>query len=158
MNDDKKDDRDSPLTESRIEAAYRRMQQGLPPVPWLPRVMNLTALRRVVRRARAGIIVPENPAIPASAWADTLEQGIVLNLLEIRERRQDSAEEAAHEANDEKEVAEYNRLWTECYWIFKRMPEAADSDSDIAAQILSMKRELRACRGRSRRRRRRRRK
>src|ERR1043165_5648695 len=50
------DDRDFPPSawEARVKAAYQRMKQGMRPVPWLPRVTNLTGLRRQVRRARAG--------------------------------------------------------------------------------------------------------
>jgi len=145
------DDRDFPPEEweARIEAAYRRMKQGLPPVSWLPRVMNLTGLRRQVRRARAGVIGPDNPDISTRAWADTLEQGIVLNTLEMREEKQQIEEE-------QRTVLEYNRAWLEVYRALKRMPEAADPESEIGAQVLSMKRELRRVRGPRKRRKKRR--
>ena len=149
------DDRDFPDSawEAHIEAAYRRLQQGLPPEPWLPRVMSLVRLRRQIRRARAGVIGPESPQIPARAWADTLEQGIVLNQLEMREERQKAAEDAQREAEQQQQVLEYNRWWMEVYRTLKRMPEAADPNSEIAVQIVAMKRELRKLRGRGRRRR-----
>jgi hypothetical protein len=152
------DDRDFPPSawEARIEAAYRRMKQGLRPVPWLPRVTNLTGLRRQVRRARAGVIEPGNPQISTGAWAETLEQGIVLSQLEMREDRRQAEEEAEREAEQQRRVLEYNRCWMEVYRALKRMPEAADPNSEIGAQVLAMKRELRKLRGRSRRRRKRR--
>jgi len=151
------DDRDfSPdAWEERIELAYRRMQQALPPVPWLPRVMNLKRLRRQVRRARAGVIEPENPHITAQAWADTLEQGIELNLQEIRRERQQAEEAVRREAEQQQAVLEYNRWWMEMYRRLRQLPEAADPDSEVAAQITAMKKELRKLRGRPRRRRRR---
>src|SRR5436190_890306 len=139
--------------EARIEAAYRRIQAGLPPVPWLPRLPALTALRRQVRRARAGVIGPANRRISARAWADTLEQGIVMTMLELRKLRQQVEEEKSGEAEWHRQVREYNRCWMEIYRILKRMPEASDPNSEIAAQILSMKRELRKLRGRPRKRR-----
>lgn len=149
------DDRDfSPAAwEARIEAAYRRMKQGLRPVPWLPRVTNLTGLRRQVRRARAGTIEPGNPQISTRAWAETLEQGIVLNELEMREERRQIEEDAEREAERQRKVLEYNRCWMEVYRALKRMPEAADPNSEVGAQVVAMKRELRKLRGRPRRRR-----
>ena len=149
------DDRDFPPSEweERIEAAYRRIQAGLPPVPWLPRLPTLTALRRQVRRARAGVIEPGNPRISARAWADTLEQGIVMNMLELRKLRQQVEEEKLGEVEWQQQVREYNRCWMEVYRTLKRMPEASDPNSEIAAQILAMKRELRKLRGRPRKRR-----
>lgn len=152
MDEDDPDFPDS-AWEARIEAAYRRMEQGLPPVPWLPRVISLTALRRQVQRARAGVIEPGNPRISTRAWADALEQGIVLNQLEMRKERREVEEQAEREAEEQRNVLEYNRCWMEVYQMLKRMPEAADPNSEIAAQITSMKRELRKLRGRPRRRR-----
>lgn len=73
--------------EERIEAAYLRIKAGLPPLPWLPNLPTLTGLRRQVRRARAGLIAPGNPSISTQAWADTIEQGIVMNMLEREELR-----------------------------------------------------------------------
>lgn len=146
------DDRDFPPEEweARIEAAYRRMKQGLPPVSWLPRVSDLTGLRRQVRRARAGVVEPNNPHISADAWADALEQGIVLHKLEIMEERRQNEENAERAAELQRKVRNYNESWLRCYWIFKHMPEAADPNSEIAAQVRSMKRELRKLRGRRR--------
>lgn len=145
-------DRDFPpdAWEARIEAAYRRMQQALPPEPWLPRVMSLTDLRRQVRRLRAGMIKPANPAIPTKAWADTLEQGIVLNQLEMRQERQEIKEEERREAERQQEILEHNRCLMEVYRLLKQMPEAADPNSEIGAQVLAMKKELRKLRGRRR--------
>ena len=43
------DDRETPSLdgfEERIEAAYLRIQAGLPPVPWLPNLPTLTGIRR----------------------------------------------------------------------------------------------------------------
>src|SRR6185369_100458 len=115
------DDRDFPPSawEARIEAAYRRMKQGLRPDPWLPRVTNLTGLRRQVRRARAGAIEPGNPQISTRAWAETLEQGIVLSQLEMREERRQAEEEAEREAEQQRKVLEYNRCWMEVYRALK---------------------------------------
>jgi hypothetical protein len=50
-------------------------------------------------------------------------------------------------------VLEYNRWWMEVYRELKRMPEASDPNSEIGAQVLAMKRELRKLRGRPRKRR-----
>ena len=150
--DQELDDREFPpdAWEARIEAACRRMQQAVPPVPWLPRVMNLTALRREVRRARAGVIKPRSPRITAKEWADTLEQGIVLNQLEMRQECRDVEEERQREAERQQQILEYNRCWLEVYYLFKRMPEAADPTTEIGAQVLAMKKELRKLRGRRR--------
>jgi hypothetical protein len=137
--------------EARIEAANRRMKEGLPPVPWLPRGLDLIGLRRQIRRARAGIIKPGNPNISAQAWADTLEQGLVLNQLEIRQVRQEIDEEHEREAALQQNTLEYNRYWMDAYRAFKRLPEAADPASEVAVQIESMKRELRRLRGRRKR-------
>src|SRR4051812_47001642 len=154
MEQTEQDDRDRQWTvedwEERIEAAYRRVQQGLPPVPWLPRAFNPVALRRQVRRARAGIIESANPRMSPKAWADTLEQGIVLNMLEIyEERKQNEAAEKCF-AEDQQRIKEYNLSWLEVYWALKRLPEANDPTSDVAIQIESMRRELRQRRGRVR--------
>lgn len=94
------DDRDTPSPgwEERIEAAYLRIKAGLPPVPWLPNLPTLTGVRRQVRRARAGVIVPGNPQIPAQAWADTLEQGIVMNVVEREALRKQIEEDKRQEA------------------------------------------------------------
>lgn len=147
------DDRDFPPSqwEQRIVEAYRRMKAGQRPVPWLPRVTNLTRLRRQVRRARAGIIGPGAPGISASAWADTLEQGIVMNRLEISEERRQIAEEAEREAELERKIREYNKWWMGVYRALRQLPEASDPNSEIAKQIVAMKRELRQLRGRRRR-------
>jgi hypothetical protein len=155
MKHDDRDDREmpSPGWEERIEAAYLRIRAGLPPVPWLPNLPTLTGLRRQVRRARAGVIGPGNPQISARAWADTLEQGIVMNMLEREELRKQIEEEKRQEAEHQQKVLEYNRWWMEAYREFKRMPEASDPDSEIGAQVLAMKRELRKLRGRPRKRR-----
>jgi hypothetical protein len=151
------DDRDFPpfAWEERVKAAYQRMKQGMRPVPWLPRVTNLTGLRRQVRRARAGVIGPGDPQLSTPAWADTLEQGIVLNQLEMREERRQAEEAAEREAEQQRRMLEYNRCWMEVYRALKRMPEAADPNSEIGAQVLAMKRELRKLRGRPRKRRKR---
>lgn len=155
--DDRNDRKDremrSPEWEEQIEAAYLRIQAGLPPVPWLPNLPTLTGLRRQVRRARAGVIAPENPRIPAHAWADTLEQGIVMSMLEREALRKEIEEEKRQEAEHQQQVLEYNRAWMEAYRAFKRLPEASDPNSEVAAQILAMKRELRKLRGRPRKRR-----
>ena len=149
------DDRDSPDWEwnARIEAAYGRMLQGLPPVPWLPRVMNLTDLRRTVARLRAGVIRPNHPWMSAEAYADTLEQGIVMNLLEMRKQIKEIEEEERRRARR----AEDDAAVVKCYWeIFhhmKKMPEAADPNDPIAGQVRLMYREWRAGQGRSRKRR-----
>jgi len=163
MKHDDRDDRDdrempSPGWEEKIEAAYLRIRAGLPPVPWLPNLPTLTGLRRQVRRARAGVIGPGNPRISARAWADTLEQGIVMNMLEREELRKQIEEEKRQEAEYQRQVLEYNRWWMEAYREFKRMPEASDPTSEIGAQVLAMKRELRKLRGRPRKRRKGRRK
>lgn len=149
---EEKDDRDFGPEEwpARIEAAWQRMQQGLPPVSWLPRVCNLVILRRDVRRLRAGQARSTMPGISAHALADTLEQGIVMNMLEWREQMKEDDERAKQFAEEEQQILEYNRCWLECYWILKRMPDAKDPNSEIAVQILSMKKELRKLRGRSR--------
>ena len=153
-DDDDRDDREmpSPGWEERIEAAYLRIQAGLPPVPWLPNLPTLTRLRRQVRRARAGVIAPGNPRIPVRAWADTLEQGIVMNVLEREELRKQIEEEKRQEAEQQQRVLEYNRWWMEVYRELKRMPEASDPNSEIGVQVLAMKRELRKLRGRPRKR------
>jgi hypothetical protein len=151
----KQDDRETPPPgwEERIEAAYLRIRAGLPPVPWLPNLPTLTGLRRQVRRARAGVIAPANPSISAQAWADTLEQGIVMNMLEREEQRKRIEEEKRRAAEHQQKVLEYNRWWMEVYRELKRMPEASDPTSEIGAQVLAMKRELRKLRGRPRKRR-----
>jgi hypothetical protein len=140
----------SPGWEARIEAAYLRIRAGLPPVPWLPNLPTLTGLRRQVRRARAGVIEPGNPRISTQAWADTLEQGIVMNLLEREALRKQIEEEKRQEAEQQQRVLEYNRWWMEVYRELKRMPEASDPTTEIGAQVLAMKRELRKLRGRPR--------
>src|SRR5688572_25596559 len=149
------DDRETPSLgwEERIEAAYLRIKAGLPPVPWLPNLPTLTGLRRQVRRARAGVLAPGNPRIPVRAWADTLEQGIVMDMLEREELRKQIEEEKRQEAEQQQRVLEYNRWWMEVYRELKRMPEASDPNSEIGAQVLAMKRELRKLRGRPRKRR-----
>lgn len=150
------DDREKPPLnefEERIEAAYLRIRAGLPPVPWLPNLPTLTGIRRQVRRARAGIIKPGNPRISTRAWADTIEQGIVMNMLEREKVRKEIEEEKRQEAEYQQWVLEYNRCWMEVYRLFKQMPEASDPNSEIGAQVLSMKRELRKLRGRPRKRR-----
>jgi hypothetical protein len=156
-NDDRDDgnDRDTPSLgwEERIEAAYLRIRAGLPPVPWLPNLPTLTGLRRQVRRARAGVIAPGNPRIPAQAWADTLEQGIVMNMLEREALRKRIEEEKRQEAEQQQRVLEYNRWWMEVYRTLGRMPEASDPNTEVGAQFLAMKRELRKLRGRPRKRR-----
>jgi hypothetical protein len=139
--------------EERIEAAYLRVQAGLPPEPWLPNLPTLTGLRRQVRRARAGVIRPGNPRIPVRAWADTLEQGIVMNMLEREEVRKQIEEEKRQAAEYQQKVLEYNRWWMDVYRALKRLPEASDPNSEVGAQLLSMKRELRKLRGRPRKRR-----
>jgi predicted CopG family antitoxin len=151
-HDDRKDRKDR--WEEQIEAAYQRVQAGLPPEPWLPNLPTLTGLRRQVRRARAGVIRPGNPRIPVRAWADTIEQGIVMNMLEREEVRKQIEEEKRQEAEYQQRVLEYNRWWMDVYRALKRLPEASDPDSDVAAQLLSMKRELRKLRGRPRKRKR----
>lgn len=152
------DDRDFPpeAWEARIAAAYLRMKEGQRPVSWLPRVLSLKRLRRQVRRARAGVIGPDNPEISPRAWADTLEQGIELYELELNEERRQIQEDKERAADLQRKVLQYNRGWMEIYQALKRMPEAADPTSEIGAQVLAMKRELRKLRGRPRRGRRRR--
>lgn len=152
---DDRDDRKTPSLgwEERIEAAYLRIQAGLPPVPWLPNLPTLTGLRRQVRRARAGVIAPGNPRISTRAWADTLEQGIVMNMLEREALRKRIEEEKRQEAEHQQKVLEYNRWWMEVYRELKRMPEASDPNSEVGAQVLAMQRELRKLRGRPRKRR-----
>jgi hypothetical protein len=155
MKHDDRDDRETPALgglEERIEAAYLRIQAGLPPTPWLPNLPTLTGIRRQVRRARAGIIEPGNPRISTQAWADTLEQGIVMNMLEREELRKQIEEEKRQQAEYRQKVLDYNRAWMEAYRAFKRMPEASDPNSEIGAQVLAMKRELRKLRGRPRKR------
>lgn len=146
------DDRDFPpdAWKARIEAACRRMKHALPPVPWLPPTTNLTNLRRQVRRARAGVIKPADPGITAKEWADTLEQGIVLNVLEMRQQQREAEEEEQREAERQQKILEYNRWWMETYYQLRRMPEAADPNSEIGAQVMAMKKELRKLRGRRR--------
>ena len=146
------EDRDTLGWEKRIEAAYLRIKAGLPPIPWLPNLPTLTGIRRQVRRARAGVIVPGNPRISTQAWADTLEQGIVMNMLEREALRKEIEEEKRQEAEQQQRVLEYNRWWMEVYRELKRMPEASDPNSEISAQVLAMKRELRKLRGRPRKR------
>ncbi|HEX9982156.1 MAG TPA: hypothetical protein VGF69_02735 [Thermoanaerobaculia bacterium] len=150
----KNDDPETPSLdwEARIEAAYLRIRAGLPPVPWLPNLPTLTGLRRQVRRARAGVIEPGNPRISTQAWADTIEQGIVMNLLEREALRKQIEEEKRQEAEQQQRILEYNRWWMEVYRELKRMPEASDPTTEIGAQVLSMKRELRKLRGRPRKR------
>ena len=139
--------------EERIEAAYLRLEAGLPPHPWLPNLPALTGLRRQVRRARAGVIAPGNPRISTRAWADTLEQGIVMNVLEREAWRKRIEEKKRQEEERRQKVLEYNRCWMEIYRELKRMPEASDPNSEVGAQVLAMKRELRKLRGRPRKRR-----
>lgn len=155
MKQDERDDRETPAPgwEERIEAAYLRIKAGLPPAPWLPNLPTLTGIRRQVRRARAGVIKPGNPRISTQAWADTLEQGIVMNMLEREELRKQIEEEKRQAAEHQQKVLEYNRWWMEAYRQLKRLPEAADPNSEIGAQVLAMKRELRKLRGRPRKRR-----
>ena len=154
-DNDERDEREmlSRRWEERIEAAYLRVQAGLPPVPWLPNLPTLTRLRRQVRRARAGVIAPGNPRIPVRAWADTLEQGIVMNVLEREELRKQIEEDKRQEAEYQQRVLEYNRWWMEVYRALQRLPEASDPTSEVGAQLLVMKRELRKLRGRPRKRR-----
>jgi hypothetical protein len=151
----KRKDQDTPdlRWEERIEAAYLRIQAGLPPLPWLPNLPTLTGLRRQVRRARAGVIAPGTPRISTQAWADTIEQGIVMNVLEREELRKRIEEQKRQEAEDRQKVLEYNRWWMEVYRELKRLPEASDPNSEVGAQVLAMKRELRKLRGRRRNRR-----
>ena len=158
MKHDDGDDREIPSLgwEERIEAAYLRIKAGLPPVAWLPNLPTLTGIRRQVRRARAGVIEPGNPRISTRAWADTLEQGIVMNMLEREALRKQIEEEKRQEAEQQQRVLEYNRWWMEVYRELKRMPEASDPNSEIGAQVLAMTRELRKLRGRPRKRRKRR--
>jgi len=155
MKQDDRDDRETPAPgwEERIEAAYLRLRAGLPPVPWLPNLPTLTGLRRQVRRARAGVIKPGNPQIPTHAWADTLEQGIVMNMLEREALRKQLEEEKRQAAEHQQKVLEYNRWWMEVYRELKRLPEASDPTTEVGAQVLAMKRELRKLRGRPRKRR-----
>lgn len=150
----KRKDRDkTPLQwEERIEAAYLRVQAGLPPVPWLPNLPTLTGVRRQIRRARAGRVAPGNPQIPVNAWADTLEQGIEMNVLQREEWRKQTEEEERQKAEHQKQVLEYNRWWLDVYRELKQLPEASDPTSEVAVQVLGMKRELRKVRGRSRKR------
>ena len=151
----KRKDRETPDLgwEERIEAAYLRIKAGLPPLPWLPNLPTLTGLRRQVRRARAGVVAPGNPRIPTRAWADTIEQGIVMNVLEREETRKRIEEKKRQEAEYQAKVLEYNRWWMDVYRKLKRLPEASDPDSEVGAQVLAMKRELRKLRGRPRKRR-----
>jgi hypothetical protein len=155
MKQDDRDDRETPAPgwEERIEAAYLRIKAGLPPSPWLPNLPTLTGIRRQVRRARAGVIKPGNPRISTQAWADTLEQGIVMNMLEREELRKQIEEEKRQAAEHQQKVLEYNRWWMEAYRELKRLPEASDPTSEVGAQVLAMKRELRKLRGRPRKRR-----
>jgi hypothetical protein len=155
MKQDDRDDRERPSLgwEERIEAAYLRIKAGLPPTPWLPNLPTLTGIRRQVRRARAGIIKPGNPRIATRAWADTLEQGIVMNMLEREELRKQIEEEKRQAAEHQQKVLEYNRWWMEVYRELKRLPEASDPNTEVGAQVLAMKRELRKLRGRPRKRR-----
>jgi hypothetical protein len=127
--------------EQRIEAAYLRIRAGLPPVPWLPNLPTLTGIRRQIRRARAGIIKPGNPRISTRAWADTLEQGIVMNMLEREEVRKQIEEDRRQEAEYQQRVLEYNRWWMGIYRKLKQLPEASDSDSEVGMQVLAMKRD-----------------
>src|SRR5687768_13797688 len=155
MKNDDRDDRETPPLgwEERIEAAYLRIRAGLPPVPWLPNLPTLAGLRRQVRRARAGVIKPGNPRISTQAWADTIEQGIVMNMLEREELRKQIEEEKRQKDEYQQKVLEYNRWWMEVYRELKRLPEASDPNTEVGAQVLSMKRELRKLRGRPRKRR-----
>jgi hypothetical protein len=139
--------------EERIEEAYLRLEAGLPPLPWLPNLPTLTGLRRQVRRARAGVIKPGNPRISTRAWADTLEQGIVMNVLEREAWRKRIEEKKRQEEERQQHVLAYNRAWMEVYRELKRLPEASDPNSEVGAQVLAMKRELRKLRGRPRKRR-----
>lgn len=153
---DARDDRETPPLdpfEERIEAAYLRTRAGLPPIPWLPHLPTLTGIRRQIRRARAGIIKPGNPRISTRAWADTLEQGLVMNMLEREAMRKEIEEEKRQEAEQQQQELEYTRWWMEAYRELKRMPEASDPTSEIARHVLIMKRELRKLRGRPRKRR-----
>jgi hypothetical protein len=152
-------DRDFPPEQwqARIEAACRRRMEGLPPVSWLPRVCDLPALRRLVRLLRAGKVKPYDSRFSAWAWSDALEEGILLYELEIKADRQRIKEEDEREAERQRKVRNYNESWMEVYRLLKEMPEASDPNSEIAAQVLSMKRELRKLRGRWRKGKRRRR-
>ena len=76
-----------------------------------------------------------------------------MNMLEREELRKQIEEEKRQEAEYRQKVLEYNRWWMEVYRALKRLPEASDPTSDVAAQLLSMKRELRKLRGRPRKRR-----
>lgn len=155
MDDRSGEDRKPPFDwEKHIEDAYRRVQAGLPPVPWLPGLPTLTGLRRQVRRARAGIVKPDNPRISTRAWADTIEQGMVMHMQELHEWRKQEEEDRRLDAELQQLIDEYNRSWMEIYRSLKRLPEASDATSEVAVQILAMKRELRRLRGRPRKRRR----
>ncbi|HEX7151629.1 MAG TPA: hypothetical protein VF618_09095 [Thermoanaerobaculia bacterium] len=134
--------------ERRIEDAYLRIRAGLPPEPWLPHLPTLTGIRRQVRRARAGIVKSGNPRIPTAAWADTIEQGIVMNMLLREEQRKEIEEEKRQGAERLQRILDYNRSWMEVYHALKRLPEANDPTTEVGAQVLSMKRELRKLRGR----------
>src|ERR1051325_7408399 len=125
-------------------AVARACEGGPPPVPWLPRAMNLTVLRRQVRLVREKVLDPRHPQLSARAWADTVELGIVLNELELKAKRREVEEEAQREAESQRRLLERNEWWMEVYRILRRMPEAAE-------QVRSIKRELRKVRGRPRR-------
>ena len=147
---DDRDDREIPVPgwEERIEAAYLRIKAGLPPAPWLPNMPTLTGLRRQVRRARAGVIAPGNPRISTRAWADTIEQGIVMDMLEREAWRKELEEEKRQEAEQQQQLLEYNRQWMDLYRKLLRFPEASDPNSEVGAEVLVLKRELRKLRGR----------
>ena len=99
------------------------------------------------------MIAPGNPRISARAWADTFEQGVVMDMLDREALRKLIEEEKRQEAEHQQRVLEYNRWWMEVYRELKRLPEASDPNSEVGAQVLVMKRELRKLRGRPRKRR-----
>jgi hypothetical protein len=74
------------------------------------------------------------------ALADTLEQGIELNLAEIRA-------EMELLGQDERNLAEWNAELVKSQLDFlhclKRMPEAADPDSEVAGWLREINREWR---------------
>ena len=75
-----------------------------------------------------------------------------MNVLEREDLRKRIEERKQQEAERQQKVLEYNRCWMEVYRELKRMPEASDPNSEIGAQVVAMKRELRKLRGRPRKR------
>jgi hypothetical protein len=133
--------------EARVEAAYRRAQQGLPPVSWLPPHAKLNELRRQVRRLRAGELEPDTPRIPAAVWADMLEQAIAMRAAEIMEKRI-----KAHQESFKEGTKNYWTLYNGMYVFMMALKPGMDAKTlaEMEGRWSEAKRVLRKRRGRLR--------